>query len=347
VLGAKTAQTDNVYKEYTSNYNLTTENGPSLVFNTYNMALHPFIDPDVNTTGWADFEFVVYDLTDDVIRLKGKWTNIETRLVRLPGGISGEQYVLQAENTKQLLCPKGGPELVLNAEGKTYQFRNGHTSVFEISETGVDTAIVIPYIPTANGFRLYQPLETGEKKLLNFELINNRNELVCTDPGVNAQFAALTNDVPGFFLNSFGATLSNVWKIDKNNLGGIFAEVYEQIVNNCQTVYKEDFDYFALAYKTARRSTTLSFKSGRYEGAFNFDMTLKEGTANQIVFTNKNSADGNGNVYLRNIPGFDTFINELGKETYLLSSESAMSVSILKFTQVSDPNNWFQVMLNY
>ncbi|GHT62369.1 hypothetical protein FACS189451_06550 [Bacteroidia bacterium] len=346
-LGAKNTVTANVYKEYTSRYGFTYENGPSLIFTTYNIALQSFTDPDLSGATLADFEFVVFDLKDDTIRLRGKRTNAEVLLVRIPAGMSGEQCVLRAEETKQFLCPKGGPELIMEAEGKSYSFSNGYTSFFVIQESGVDTAITTPYIATADGFRLYKALEIDEKKLQNFQLTNNRNELVCTNPGVNAQFAALADDVPGFFLNSLGATLSNAWKMDKNNLGGVFAEAYTQIVNNCLTVYKEDFESLFLAYKSSRRNTTLSFKSGKYEGAFNFDMALKEGTANQIVFTNKNSADGNGNVYLKNIPGFDTFIRELEKDSYTISRESTLSISSLKFTQVSHPDNWFKVMLNY
>lgn len=344
--GAKNSYTANVYKEYTSNYNLTIENGPSLVFSTYNNAFHPFVDPDLNPSVFADFEFVVSDLKDDTIKLKGKWTYAEIRLNRLPAGMTGEEYISMTEETKQFFCPKGGPELVLEAEGKTYSFTDGNTSIFNIWESGVDTAIIIPYITTADGFRLYKNLEVGEKKLQNFQLANNRNELICTDPGVNAKFH-ITNDVQGFFIHSLERTLANVWKIDKNSIGGVFAEAYTQIVNNCKAIYKEDFETLFFTYKSTRGGITLSFRSGKYEGAFNFGITPKEGTTNQIVFTNKNSADGNGGIYLKNIPGFDMFINELGKESYTISTESAMSVSTVKFTQVSNPDNWFKLMLNY
>jgi hypothetical protein len=345
-LGAKSAYTGNVYKEYTGSYNLTVENGPALVFSTYNGALHPFMDPDINSGVSADFEFIVFDLKDDTVRLKGKWSNAEIFLIRLPAGMGGEEYIRRAEETKQLLFPKGSPALILDAEEKTYFFTEGNTSIFKIQEAGVDTTLLIPYIATVDGFRLYKNLEIGEKKLRNFQLVNNRNELICTDPGVNAKFRPIINDIPEFFLNSLASTASTVWKIDKNGLNGVFAEAYTQIVNNCKDKYKEDFESLFFVYKMARRSITLSFKSGKYEGAFNFDIAQKEGTTDQIVFTNKNSADGNGNVYLKNIPGFDTFLNELGKESYTISTESAMSVSIIKFAQASNPDNWFKVLLN-
>lgn len=346
ILGAKNIYTGNIYQEYAGSYNLTTDNGPSLVFTTYNRALHPFCDPDINISTLADFEFIVFDLKDDTILLKGKRMKTDIRLIRLSDGMTGEEYVRRAEETKRLLFSAGSPDLILDVEDKTYFFSEGNTSIFKIREAGADTVITMPYIITADGFCLYKSLEVGDRRLRNFRLVDNRNGLICTDPGVNARFRKVTDNVSEFFLNSL-TSISNVWTIDKNSLGGVFAGAYTQITDNCKDRYKEDFESLFFAYKTARRSITLSFKSGgKYEGAFNFAITPKEGQTDQIVFTNKNSADNNGNLYLKNVSGFDVFIDELGKGTYTISTESAMNVSSIKFTQESNPDNWFKVLLN-
>ena len=344
VLGAKTTYTGNVYREYASSYSLTDDNGPSLVFTTYNDALHPFADPDINLSARADFEFIVFDLKADTVMLQGKQMKTDVRFIRLPDGMTGEKYVRRAEEMKQLLFAKGSPDLILDVDGKTYAFSEGNTSILKIREVGADMAITAPYITTADGFRLYKSYEVGGKKLQNFRLVND--ELICTDPGVNARFRPAPGDIREFFLNSLAST-GHAWKIDPNSLGGVFAEACAQIVSNCKETYKEDFESLFFAYKTPRRSITLSFKSGgKYEGAFNLGIAPKEGTAGQIVFTNKNSADINGNLYLKNVPGFDVFLNELERESYTVSTETAMSVSIIKFTQTSNPDNWFKVLLN-
>jgi hypothetical protein len=346
-LGAKSAYTGNVYKEYSSGYSVTMENGPVLAFSTYNDALHSFMNPDINLGTSADFEFIVFDLKDDTIRLKGKWLNAEILLVRLPAGTTGEEYIRRAEETQQLLFAEGSPDLILETEGNTYTFTEGSRLIFKIREADADTTITTPYIATADGFRLYKSLDAGGKKLRNFQFINNRNGLICIDPGVNAGFRPVADNILEFFQNSLSATASNVWKIDKDELGGVFAEVYAQIVDNCKDKYKEDFESLFFTYKKTRQSATLSFKSGgKFEGAFNFDVAPKEGTTNQVVFTNKNAADTNGNVYLKNIPGFDAFIGELGKDSYTISTESAMSVSVITFVQTSNPDNRFRVLLN-
>lgn len=344
VLGAKTTYTGNVYREYASSYSLTDDNGPSLVFTTYNDALHPFADPDINLSAQADFEFIVFDLKADTVMLQGKQMKTDVRFIRLPAGMTGEKYVRRAEEMKQLLFAKGSPDLILDVEDKTYSFSEGNTSILKIREVDTDMAITAPYITTADGFRLYKSYEVGGKKIQNFRMVND--ELICTDPSVDARFRPATADIREFFLNSLAST-GHAWKIDPNSLGGVFAEAHAQIVSNCKETYKEDFESLFFAYKTPRRSITLSFKSGgKYEGAFNLGIAPKEGTSGQIVFTNKNSADINGNLYLKNVPGFDVFLNELETGSYTVSTETAMSVSIIKFTQTSNPDNWFKVLLN-
>jgi hypothetical protein len=344
-MGAKNTRTANIYKEYTSRYGLSIENGPALIFSTYNEILHTYSDPDISQSIAGDFEFVVLDLTDDLIKLKGKKSGSEVWLNRLAANTTGEEYIQQSDVLKNFLFPIGGPDFILEAAGKTYSFTEGYTSIFKIKESGVDTLIELPYITTPTGFRLYKPLEIGEMKIQNFQLSSDKNKLLCTDKDANVELT-IANGVAGFFINSLSASLTNSWKVDKDNLGGAFAAAYSQIVDNCKAKYNEDFDSFFFTYKPARRNLTLSFKSGKYEGAFNFDIALKEGTANQIVFTNKNAADTNGNVYLKNISGFDTFLNELSNGNYIITTESPLSMSTVKLVSVSNPDNCFRLILN-
>jgi hypothetical protein len=348
VLGVKSVYTDNVYREYTGHYRLTTDGAPSLVFTTYNRALHPFADPDIDKSAAGDFEFVVYDLKPDTVRLKGKWEKTDVRLIRLPSDMTSEEYLRLADETKQLLFAKGSPDLQMDVDGKTYSFSGGYTSILKIHGDGATE--IIPYITTTDGFRLYKAFDAGGKQLQNFRLakqINERDELICTDPGANVRFLTVADDAPGFFLKSLAATTAsaNVWTIDPNSLGGIFAEAYDQIVKNCKTIYEEDFESLFFTCKTANDGPSLSFKSGqgKYEGAFYIDISPE---ADKIVFTDKKTTDKNGNAYLEKIPGFNIFLDALGKDGYTITSESAMSVSILKFTQAANPDNRFKILLN-
>jgi hypothetical protein len=345
VLGANNQLSANVYAEYKSRYGITVENGPVLSFVTYNELLHPFTDPDIPSATGGDFEFRVIDVTENLIKLIGKRNETEIWLNRLAGNTTGKEYILQSDAMKNFLFSQGTPSLYLETADKTFSLSDGYTSILTIKDLDVDTAAVenIAYVATPTGLRLYKPLEAGDLKLQEFRINADKSALVC--PDADARIVAKSH-LLDFFFDSFVVTFPNSWKIDKNNLKGIFVEVYTQIVDNCKSKYNEDFDNFFFVYKMSRRMMTLSFKSGKYEGAFDFGIALKEGTTNEIVFTYKGSADTNGNVYLRNIPGFDVLINNLIDGSYKVDEESSLSLTSIKLINVSNPDNGIRLSLN-
>ena len=95
-VGMNNAVSGNTYKESTSAWEVITDNGPVLSFNTYNACMHAFSDPVGNSsfgteTGKGfegDYEFVMVDVPDggDYIMLKGKKRGTYVRLTRLDEG---------------------------------------------------------------------------------------------------------------------------------------------------------------------------------------------------------------------------------------------------------------------
>lgn len=84
-------------------YDLISDQGPVLTFNTYNKFLHIFSDPGVNPpSGYAgDYEFVFTNVTDDEIVLTGKKRRNKIVLKRLDENISHVDYlnkILAMEN---------------------------------------------------------------------------------------------------------------------------------------------------------------------------------------------------------------------------------------------------------
>lgn len=73
---AQTELTDDKSMEFTSLYRMTNDNGPTLTFDSYNEALHFFAEPSSNRYEAydGDFEFTIMEVTDNLIRLRGKRT---------------------------------------------------------------------------------------------------------------------------------------------------------------------------------------------------------------------------------------------------------------------------------
>lgn len=66
-------------------YRLTEDNGPVLSFDSYNDLMHFFATPDSDHPRAydGDFEFIILDVTDDVIKLRGKRTGNDMYMYRL------------------------------------------------------------------------------------------------------------------------------------------------------------------------------------------------------------------------------------------------------------------------
>lgn len=118
----------------TSSYAVVAEGGPLLTFNSYNKIIHFFSEPGMdnggigdNDTGMkGDFEFVILDVTDKRITLKGKKTKNIIVMEAIPDdkeldGIAG-QYQRASEafknfNTFKAETAKGEKSLVLGKAG--------------------------------------------------------------------------------------------------------------------------------------------------------------------------------------------------------------------------------------
>jgi hypothetical protein len=343
-LGAKHLYTSNVYQTFTSRYDMLVENGPSLKFVTYNPVLHAFSDPDIDREAESDFEFVVADISDKIIKMNGKRTNVEVWLNRLDG-LTGEAYILRSEEMQKFLFTKGSPDMLLKTDDKTYFLSNGFSGIFNIRESDADTTTIMPFVVTPEGFRLYKPLNNGGNNIRTFKLNEDKTGLVCTDAGVNAQITGIAVNAGSFFLNSIELNNANSWKIAPDKLSGVFTDIYHSIVDGCKNQFKEDFESLFFTYKTGRKSITLSFKSGKYEGAFDIGVSLDE-TSGKVVFTDKGTFDTNGGVYLKSIEGFGRLLEELFRDSFTVTSESSLNPGILRFTSVSNPENRFVLQLN-
>lgn len=76
-----------------SYYKFTNDNGPMLVFDTYNSLMHYFAIPSSGNyqAKDGDYEFVIMDVTDDVVKLRGKRTGNTMYLRRLT--VPADEYL--------------------------------------------------------------------------------------------------------------------------------------------------------------------------------------------------------------------------------------------------------------
>ena len=338
-MGAKHFYTGNVYQEYTSEYGTLIETGPMLKFTTYNTALHPFCDPDINQSTIADFEFSVQEVTDNLILMRGKKSDAEIWMNRLPGNITGENYILQAETTKNFLFSSTSPDLQLNVGEKSFTLANGYTSIFTVDEVGVDTDTTkfIPFISTPEGFRLYKPFEIGDITIRSFRLNETKDALICNE-NTNIQLSG-NDDIADYFAKN----RASVWIMDVNNLSPRVSELFKKIEQSCQQVYGASNVSLSIAYTTGRNafSLRLSFFRNNTLVYGNIDLPLSYLGKNKISFAYTANGDNNGLLFIDRIDGV-VDMAQLLATSFILDSSSIFNPADIKFT--NEAGVWFQTI---
>lgn len=126
VCGMKNSASFNIYMESQSMWDVITDDGPVLTFNTCNDVLHTFSEPHdiVETTeddelgrGFeGDYEFIITSLEEgaDHAMLKGKKRGTYNRMTRLPADVSFFNYLMDINSFTSSTFVTGASELRLD-----------------------------------------------------------------------------------------------------------------------------------------------------------------------------------------------------------------------------------------
>lgn len=345
----------NKYREETSLFSVLTDNGPVLSLSSYNKIFHLFAfpadpngqDDDLQGLGLqGDYEFVIMNSTDDQLEMRGKKRNTYINMYKLPADVVWETYMGKIAEMNSSLFDVKVPIQYLDMSGEAFEAYNGATGIFSFLLPGEDLIAEgrkCPFITTSTGVRLYKPFTSNGISVQNFAFSADKSSLVSQE---NANVKITGPSAISVFNDEENWINTNFWKVDATDLGGVFATSYANLVANCKEKYKEDFDSFSLRYQGARRSRTLSFKSGNYSGSYDLQVTVTEGSNNQITFIDKGTSDRNGTLYRTNIGGFDEFIKALTQGDFELVPDSPIMPTSLRLVSTSNPANWVKVILN-
>lgn len=168
------------------------DNGPVLTFNTFIDNFHLFSDPrnpgqtSYNGVGLAgDYEFILLNVADDLIKLKGKKRETDIVLKRMNLTQDWESYFTVLENMNAALFNDALSMIwTLEIAGKTYSLTNGASHIFtatfegEVSEDEEgELDFEIPFIITDYGIRFAQALEINGLSVQSFKLNEAKDQL--------------------------------------------------------------------------------------------------------------------------------------------------------------------------
>ncbi len=164
-----------------SDYDVVTDQGPVLTFNTYNEIFHYLAQPMQKPVDGmqGDFEFVVMKTEADKIYLTGKKWGNKMVLERLPEGTDWEAYLTDAVAFDNNMVYTYAMQVGGQTKGRVALDFDNHRAVFS-TETEAEEA---PYSLLRDGFVVPNPIRMAGKELTSFRAVEGTDMLKCTNAG--------------------------------------------------------------------------------------------------------------------------------------------------------------------
>ncbi len=210
-------------KSETSMFDVITDNGIVLTFNTYNNLFHVFSDPaditgdnaptnngeDIDETGYGhegDYEFMMMENDGKSIRLRGKKYAINAYLRRLPADTDASAYLAAARKLRNQFDSKRFPTYTMTetATGETYDITGLAAGIVSCMPTNSSN----PFAQTETKSVIYT--ESGMRPISTFDCIRRNNSHFTISEFTWADDGALV--APGFRITAPLASATAVRK---------------------------------------------------------------------------------------------------------------------------------------
>lgn len=326
---------DNKLLKDTSLFEVISDYGPVLSFNTFNKVLHAFSNPE-NPDGYGlmgDYEFIITKSSGDTLYMKGK--KYKSVILMYPlNNVPDEQVYLQQINTlyHQIFTEKT-PQLTLVTGSNNYYLNKGYTGVMEIARGGF--VMNAPFIMKQNGIRFQEAFEVEGIKLQEFTLKQDKSAFV----SVNNPAVMITGpaDLSSFIMNSIVD-----WKLIQGGgrPGAGLSALNQQIVNTFNATDVK----ISLRYFSTRRTfvLTINFMSGGFKTEGNIDLTTTTAGINKMKIVAKSTGDVKGVQMLTELTALNPFLTELSA-TFNLSTDVLLNPVKIRLSNQSDAGQWLEI----
>ena len=352
----------NVYKEDVSVWEIITDNGPVLSFNSFNSVLHTFSDPeDIPSTseetetgrGYeGDYEFVIVDAPEDAsyMMLKGKKRGTYSLLTPMEEGVDYEEYLTDIRDFHNLMFATDSPtfDIIYFGDNK-YKLEDANDGIPNIYPYDGDAILdesFNPFLITKRGddyyLRFRDEFRVNEDETVqDFRYDKERDIFVSVD---NPEYY-MDGDSPLRFYKETIDERSGSWEFVKQN-SDAYTQAYNSLVSDfkkigatlqtvsiCWTKDKDDTEYvygLDLKYRMGKTTSHAIYK-------------LNPVVDGDVITFNYDGALKSGENVLNNIPTTKNFIDFICREYKVTASETKFNQNTLRFTSVTEPDTWFVV----
>ena len=366
----KNKATKNTKWEHTSAWEIITDMGPVLTYDTWNKCFGRFTDPvDIDlTTGRSDdesgkgfqgdYEFVMVDVPEagDYIMLKGKKRGIYQRLTRLPEGTDFEAYLNDIDKFNHgYFIEKCPYELIMIDGGQRYKIDRMWTTRGTIYPEGKDSVAYgnhMPYLVTKlnNNYRVRfkEPLTFDDRKLEQEFVYNVDDDKFHGVTDASNIIESPYQNAMAFFQEKYNETrLFKTYRAKSEELSAKMKQYLDDASNGMTgknknykidsiSVKKNGDDGAAWQFKYQKGS---SAKDIVYKYTASFE-------GNSVTFGYVEAESTNGANILNSVPAVKTLITEVLSRKFIIEKYVTLfDLKRIKVTAADDPDLWF--IINY
>ncbi|MBR3102118.1 MAG: DUF4302 domain-containing protein [Muribaculaceae bacterium] len=338
----------------TSLWEVITDNGPVLSFNSYNRFFHLFADPedipstdegDTDEQGYGhsgDYEFDLMKYSGDTLYLEGKKYGNNIIMTRLEPSIEDQTYmddvVALADSFFNAKIPQ---TFITLPNDRRFVVTNGASLILSmypedgdwVSQTETYSAIITPSgLNFMNPVRLYADKDSTSYYDVQHFVRQADGSLLCRENN-QVKFTADT-------LSKIMAGQSFKWRMVENGYAGDledFISIFEaglKAYNKATLRYK----YFDISYVAAQETFTFTFavRANGRNSTCNLYLDVERVSDNQVRFVFNGEGDSNAKVYLQRVEALQDFCNYLSSTTFEIRPNSLLSPTEVRLVSADD-----------
>ena len=369
VVSMKNQFTDNVYRTDTSLWEVITDNGPVLSFNSHNDCLHAFTDPEDilwtgnpdepnNETGTGvggDYEFIIVDAPEDAsyMMLKGKKRGTYNLFTPVEEGVEYESYLADVETFMKTMFPSSNPT-----------FDVLHTPTGDFKMTGIDDGIpnIFPYdgdeiidesfnafLITKRGDDYYLRLrdsfkiENGEEEASEQEFMYHPDQDLFIGTG-DDRFI-IDGDEPNRFFRQALIDETRQWRwTAKSEMSAAYGDLMTKLSDAFKSK-KLTYDRNILKYNTSKDKVvmTVSYKRNTSTISLDYIFGYSFDESNKLTLTYEGPNDKAAETMLTQIPEIKGIVDAMNGQLNVKPSSTRFNLNNLRI-ETKDSNLWFDIV---
>ena len=343
-----------VYGSATSLWDVITDNGPVLTFNSYNPYFHLFADPyDIpDATGGAmqddsndesgrghegDYEFTIMKFSGDTMYLSGKKSGLDMIMTRVSSTIDDEIYMNEVTAQADSFFHAKIPQVYINLpNGVRWIVKDSATSILKMFREDADEISTAEYhnvIIKRDGLSFMTPITLDGYVIQNF-IRQADGSLLCRD---DMETTITADDLSDIVSNS-----RFVWQMYQSGVGGEFATLMSQIATEVKNYNASTLQDIRIAYVADMNCMAITFNAKKrtvtYKPTYYFTPNIV--SEDQIKFT----VDLTGDVWAQGFdakcPSIKAFANAIGSMTFKLSANSMLAPVNMTLTDNGNSANY-------